>query len=136
MSDWRVVSDHGWPCWTKKEKIFPQYIIFLTTLMLEVALILSNSSVIIASRCFQPFGYLLSTIILVVLWKLGVIVFICLSGYISSPRRTRLGVGTYKCLAMLTSIVHTVYIDNACVPAEYLRTQEMQGQSLEERKYS
>ncbi len=39
----------------------------------------------------------------------------------------------YKCLAMLASIVNTVYIDNAWVPAEYPRTQEMQGQSLEEK---
>ena len=43
------------------------------------------------------------------------------SGYISSPRRTRLGVRTYECLAMLASIVHTVYIDDALVAAEYLR---------------
>jgi hypothetical protein len=27
----------------------------------------------------------------------------------------------YKCLAMLASIIHTVYIDNAWVAAEYLR---------------
>ncbi len=47
--------------------------------------------------------------------------FFGLSGYISSPRRTRLGVRTYKRLAMLASIVHTVYIDNARVAAEYLR---------------
>jgi hypothetical protein len=39
----------------QKGKIFPQDIIFLTTWMFEVVLILSNSLVIIAS-CFQPFG--------------------------------------------------------------------------------
>ena len=47
--------------------------------------------------------------------------FFGLSGYISSPRRTRLGVRTYERLAMLASIVHTVYIDDALVAAEYLR---------------
>ena len=47
--------------------------------------------------------------------------FFGLSVYISLPRQTRLGVRTYKCLAMLASIVHTVYIDNAWVAAEYLR---------------
>jgi hypothetical protein len=56
-----------------------------------------------------------------VLWKLVVSAFFCLSGYISSPRRTRLGVRTYECLAMLASIVHTVCIDDAWVAAEYLR---------------
>ncbi len=39
----------------QKGKIFPQDIIFLTTLMFKVVLTLSDSSVIIAS-CFQPFG--------------------------------------------------------------------------------
>jgi hypothetical protein len=47
--------------------------------------------------------------------------FFGLSGYISSPRQTRPGVRTYECLAMLASIVHTVYIDNTCLAAEYLR---------------
>jgi hypothetical protein len=47
--------------------------------------------------------------------------FFGLSGYISSPRRTRLGVRTYERLAMLASIVHTVYINDALVAAEYLR---------------
>jgi hypothetical protein len=37
------------------------------------------------------------------------------------PRQTRLGVRTYECLAMLASIVHTDYIDNAWVATEYLR---------------
>ncbi len=55
------------------------------------------------------------------LWKLAVSVFFCLSGYISLPRGTRLGVRKYKRLAMLASIVHTIYIDNTWVAAEYLR---------------
>jgi hypothetical protein len=38
-----------------------------------------------------------------------------------SPRRTRLGVRIYKCLAILASIVHTDYIDNTWVATEYLR---------------
>ncbi len=116
MSDWRVVSDHGWPC---REKIFPQDIISLTALMFEVALNLSNSSVIIAN-CFQPFGWLLSASLLDVLWKLAVSVF-CLCGYILPPRQTRLGVRMNERLAMLASIVHTVYSDNAWVAVEYLR---------------
>ncbi len=47
--------------------------------------------------------------------------FFGLSGYISSPRRKRLGVRTYECLAMLAYIVHTVYIDDVLVAAEYLK---------------
>ncbi len=39
--------------------------------------------------------------------------YFCLSGYILPPRQTRLGVKMYECLAMLASIVHTVYSDNA-----------------------
>jgi hypothetical protein len=38
-----------------------------------------------------------------------------------SPRQTRLGVRTYKCLAMLASIVHTDYINKAWVATKYLR---------------
>ncbi len=38
--------------------------------------------------------------------------FFGLSGYISSPRRSRLGVRTYKHVAMLASIIQSVYIDN------------------------
>jgi len=53
--------------------------------------------------------------------KVGCERFFGLSGYISSPRQTRLGVRTYERLAMLASIVHTVYIDDALVAAEYLR---------------
>jgi hypothetical protein len=40
----------------QKGKNLPSGIIFLTTLTFKVALILSESSVIIASHCFQPFG--------------------------------------------------------------------------------
>ncbi len=53
--------------------------------------------------------------------EVGCECFFGLSGYISLPRRTRLGVRTYERLAMLASIVHTVYINNAWVAAEYLR---------------
>jgi hypothetical protein len=38
--------------------------------------------------------------------------FFGLSGYISSPRRSRLGVRTYERVAMLASIIQSVYIDN------------------------
>ena len=44
-----------------------------------------------------------------------------LSGYISLPTKTRPEVRKYECLAMLASIVHTVYIDATWVAAEYLR---------------
>ena len=47
--------------------------------------------------------------------------FFGISGYISLPRQTRLGVRTYERLAMLASIFHTVYIDNAWVAVEYSR---------------
>ena len=38
--------------------------------------------------------------------------FFCLSGYVSEPRQTNLGVRIYKRLAMLTSILHKVFIDD------------------------
>jgi hypothetical protein len=44
-----------------------------------------------------------------------------LSGYVSSPRRTRLGVCNYERLAMLSSIVQNVYVDPKWVAEEYLR---------------
>jgi hypothetical protein len=53
--------------------------------------------------------------------EVGCECFFGLSGYISSPRQTKLGVRMYECLAVLAAIVHTVYIDNALVAAEYLR---------------
>lgn len=47
--------------------------------------------------------------------------FFGLSGYISSPRRTRLKVRTYERLAMLAFMVNHVYIDIEWVAKEYLR---------------
>jgi hypothetical protein len=47
--------------------------------------------------------------------------FFALSGYVSAPRRTRLGVRTYERLAMLSSIIDSIYIDPEFVAAEYLR---------------
>jgi hypothetical protein len=46
--------------------------------------------------------------------------FFCLSGYISSPRRLRLGVRTYERVAMLASIIQSVYIDNKWVAQQYI----------------
>ncbi len=46
--------------------------------------------------------------------------FFGLSGYISSPRRSRLGVRTYEHVAMLASIIQSVYIDNKCVAPQYI----------------
>ena len=47
--------------------------------------------------------------------------FFGLSGYVSSPRRTRLGVRNYERLAMLSSIVQNMYVDEQWVAQEYLR---------------
>ena len=47
--------------------------------------------------------------------------FFGLSGYISSARRSRLGVRHYERLAMLASIMQKVYIDSEWVAKEYLR---------------
>ena len=46
--------------------------------------------------------------------------FFGLSGYISSPRRSRLGVHTYERVAMLASIIQNVYIDNDWVAQQYI----------------
>jgi hypothetical protein len=46
--------------------------------------------------------------------------FFGLSGYISSPRRSRLGVRTYERLAMLALIIQSVYIDNEWVAQQYI----------------
>ncbi len=46
--------------------------------------------------------------------------FFCLSGYISSPRPTRLGIRNYERIAMLASIMRVVYIDLEWVATEYL----------------
>jgi len=45
--------------------------------------------------------------------------FFGLSGYILSPRRSRLGLPTYKHVAMLVSIIQNVYIDNDWVTQQY-----------------
>ena len=47
--------------------------------------------------------------------------FFSLSGYVSAPRRTRLGVRTYERLAMMASILQKVYISKEWVVKEYLR---------------
>jgi hypothetical protein len=46
--------------------------------------------------------------------------FFGLSGYISSPRRSRLGVRTYEHVAMLALIIQSVYIDNKRVAQQYI----------------
>ncbi len=46
--------------------------------------------------------------------------FFGLSGYNSSTRCSRLGVQTYKCVAMLASIIQSVYIDNHWVTQQYI----------------
>jgi hypothetical protein len=46
--------------------------------------------------------------------------FFGLSGYISSPRHSRLGVQTYKRVAMLASIIQSIYIDNHWVAQQYI----------------
>ena len=43
------------------------------------------------------------------------------SGYVSSPRRTRLGLRNYERLAMLSSIVQNMCVDEQWVAQEYLR---------------
>ena len=47
--------------------------------------------------------------------------FFNLAGYISSPKRTRLGVRTYERLAMLSCLLRKVYVDEEWVAQEYLR---------------
>ena len=47
--------------------------------------------------------------------------FFSLTGYISAPRRTRIGVRTYERIAMLASMLPKVYIDMEWVSKEYLR---------------
>ncbi len=51
--------------------------------------------------------------------------FFGLSGYVSSPWRTQLGVHNYERLAMLSSIVQNVYVDEKWVAQEYLRRCKM-----------
>ena len=47
--------------------------------------------------------------------------FFSISGYVSSARRTRLGVRTYERIALLAIILKKVYIDKEWVAKEYLR---------------
>jgi hypothetical protein len=46
--------------------------------------------------------------------------FFALSGYVSAPRRTQLGVQCYEHLAMLSMIVNSLYIDPDFIAAKYL----------------
>ncbi len=46
--------------------------------------------------------------------------FFGLSGIISSPRCSRLGARTYEHVAMLASIIQSVYIDNKCVAQQFI----------------
>ena len=43
------------------------------------------------------------------------------SGYVSSPRRTRLGLRNYERLAILSSIVQNMYVDEQWVAQEYFQ---------------
>jgi hypothetical protein len=52
--------------------------------------------------------------------KVGCEQFFGLSGYISSPRGSRLNVWMYKHVAMLASIIQNVYIDNNWVAQQYI----------------
>ena len=47
--------------------------------------------------------------------------FFGLSGYVSQPRRARLGVRNYERISMLANILRNVYVDPKWVAAEYLR---------------
>lgn len=47
--------------------------------------------------------------------------FFAVSGYVSAPRRTRLGVRTYERLAMLAKIMPKVFICKEWVAREYIR---------------
>ena len=47
--------------------------------------------------------------------------FFNLSGYVSSPKRTSLGVRTYERLAMLSSLIQNVYVNEERIAEEYLR---------------
>ena len=47
--------------------------------------------------------------------------FFNLSGYISSPKRTCLGVRTYERLAMLSSLIQNVHVNEERIAEEYLR---------------
>ena len=53
--------------------------------------------------------------------EVGCECFFALSGYISLPKRTRLGVRNYERIAMLSSILRLVYVDPEWIAQEYLR---------------
>ena len=57
--------------------------------------------------------------------------FFALSGYVSAPRRTRLGVRTYERLALLALILRNIYIDDEWVAKEYLKRCK-EGAGIEE----
>ena len=52
--------------------------------------------------------------------EVGCECFFSLSGYVAAPHRTRVGVRTYERLAVLSSILQNVYIDDERVAWEYL----------------
>ena len=47
--------------------------------------------------------------------------FFGLSGYVSSARRSTLGVRNYERITMLSGIMHSIYIDAEAVAREYLK---------------
>ena len=53
-------------------------------------------------------------------FEVGCEQFFGLSGYISSPRCSRMGVQTYEHVAMLASIIQSVSIDNHWVAQQYI----------------
>ncbi len=46
--------------------------------------------------------------------------FFLLSGYISAPQRSRLGVRTYERLDMMSSLLQTIHVDDEWLAREYL----------------
>ena len=50
--------------------------------------------------------------------------FFSTAGYVSCPRRTRLNVRNYECLAMLKSNMKQVYIDEGWVVDQYMRMEK------------
>ncbi len=52
--------------------------------------------------------------------EIGCEQFFGLSGYISSPRHSRLGMRTFEHVAMLASIIQSVYTDNHWVAQQYI----------------
>jgi hypothetical protein len=55
-----------------------------------------------------------------VFFEVGCDRFVGLSGYVSGPRQTNLGVRIYERLAMLTSIVQNIFINDNWVANKYL----------------